>query len=96
MVQDGTGGGDAVSHIYVAEGTDEYFVDVRDKHFSKGLVVTIVLVEDGGGNLMGVAKVGDRGDQRNRLDSGLSAVVNRSDEGRGRGCCVHGGGDSEL
>ena len=63
MVQDGAGGGGGVSHIAVAEGTHEHFVDGGNEHFPKGLVGVIVLIDEDGGKVMGVAKVGDLGDQ---------------------------------
>ena len=66
MVQNGAGGGGAVSHVAVAEGTDENFVDGGDENFPKGLVGLVVLVENGGGDVMGVAKVGDLGPRRDR------------------------------
>ena len=62
----------------------------------KGLVGAIVLVEDCGGNVMDVAKVGDLGDRSGSWDGGIGAGVNRSDEGSGQECCVQRGGDSEL
>ena len=99
MFQDGAGGaggGGVVAHVAVAEGTDEHFVNGRDEHFPKGLVGAIVIVEDGGGNLMGVAKVGEVGARRDIWYGGLSGGVDRSDEGRGREWCVHSGGDSEF
>ena len=61
MVQDGAGGGGDVAHVAVAEGPDENFVDGGDEHFPKGLVDLVILVEDGGGDVMSVAKVGDLG-----------------------------------
>ena len=45
---------------------------------------------------MGVAKVGDLGARSGRWDGVLGAGVNRSNDSRGRECCVHGGGDSDL
>ena len=96
MVQYGAGGGDAIAHVAAAEGTDENFVDGNDEHLSKGLVVVIILIEDCGGNFMGVAKVGNLGTQRNRWDGGLGAGVNQRDESRGQECCVHDGGNSEF
>ena len=80
----------------MAEGPDEHFVDGGDENFPKGIVSTIVLFEDGGDNAMGVAKIGDLGPRRDRWDGGIGARVDQSDEGRGRKCCVHSRGDSEL
>ena len=80
----------------MSEVTDENFVDRGDDHFLMGLVGGIVLVEDCGGHVMVVAKVGDLGSRRNRWYGGLGAGVNRSNEGRGLECCVHDGGDSAL
>ena len=45
----------------MAEGTDEYVIDGKNEDFPKGLIGAIVLVGDSGGNVMGVAKVGDLG-----------------------------------
>ena len=96
MVQDGAGGGGSVAPAAVAEGTDKHFVDSSNKHLLKGLVGAIILVEDGGGNVMGLAKVGDLGTRRNRWDGGIGARVDRSDEGCGQECYVHGQRDIEL
>ena len=49
----------------VAEGPDKHFFDCGDEHLPKGLVGSVVLVEDGGGNVMGVSKIGDLGARRN-------------------------------
>ena len=45
MIQDGTGGGEAVVDLLVLEGADEHFVNSREKHFSEKRVGAIVLVE---------------------------------------------------
>ena len=96
MVQDGAGGGGDVAHLAVAEVTDEHFVDGGNEHFPKVLVGLVVLVEGGGGDVMGVEKVCDLGARHNRWDGWLGAGVYRGDEGRGRECCIHSGGDGEL
>ena len=84
MVQDGTGGGGAVAHIAVVEGTDEHFVDVSNQYFPKGRFCLIVLVEGGGGDNMGIAKVGDMGGHCNIWDGGVGVGVERINEGRVR------------
>ena len=96
MVQYVAGGGGAVAHIEVSEGTDEHFVDGGDETFLKGLVGLVVLVEDSDGNIMGVAKVGDMGSRRNRWDGRLGTGVDQSNEVRGQECCIHDGGDGEV
>ena len=48
MVQDGTGGCEAVSDVLVSERVYEHFVNGGQKHFSKGLVGAVVLVEEYG------------------------------------------------
>ena len=80
----------------MAEVLDKHFVDGSDDHFPKGLVDLVVLIEDSGGDVMGVLKVGDLGDRRDRWDGGLGAGVGRSDEGCGQECCVHGRGYGEF
>ena len=95
MVQDGTSGGGAVFQEAVTKRTDENFVDGGDENLPKSLVGATVLVEDGGGNIMGVRKVGELKAQRDVWDVWLGAGVERSDERRGRECCVHGGGESD-
>ena len=84
MVQDGAGGGGSVAHIALVEGTDEHFVDGSDENFSKVLVGATVLAEEDGGNIMGVAKVGDLVAGHNRWYGGIGTGVNRSNEIRGR------------
>ena len=44
VIQDGTGGGEAVSDVLVSEGADVNFVNSREKHLYESLVVAIVLV----------------------------------------------------
>ena len=45
----------------MAKRPDEHFVNSGNEHLPKGLVGLVVLVEDGGGDVMGVSKVGDLG-----------------------------------
>ena len=45
VIQDGAGGGEAVSDVLVSEGADDYFVNSREKNLSESLVGAIVLVE---------------------------------------------------
>ena len=47
----------------MAERPDEHFVEGVNGNLPKGLVGLVVLVEDGGGDVMGVSKVGDLGDR---------------------------------
>ena len=61
MIQDGTGGGEAVSNVLVSEGADEHFVNSREKNFSESLVGAIVLVEECGGVVESIAKFRDLG-----------------------------------
>ena len=46
MIQDGAGGGEAVSGVLVSEGSDEHFVSSSEKKFSESLVGAIVIVEE--------------------------------------------------
>ena len=80
----------------MAEVQDEHFVDGGNDHLPKGLVGSVILVEDGGGNVMGISKVDDLGALHDGRYGVLGAKVNGSDEGRGRECCVHDGRDVEL
>ena len=59
MVQDRTGGCEAVSDVLMSEGADEHFVDGGEKSFLKSLVGAIVLIEDCGGSVESIAKFGD-------------------------------------
>ena len=63
---------------------------------TKCLVGSVVLVEDGGGDIMGVSQVGDLGAGHDQWDGGLGAGVDGINEGRGQECNVHDGGDSEV
>ena len=51
MIQDGAGGGEAISNVLVLEGADEHFVNSREKNLSESLVGAIVLVEESGGGV---------------------------------------------
>ena len=44
VIQDGTGGGEAVSDVLVSEGADEHVVNSRENNLSESLVGAIVLV----------------------------------------------------
>ena len=80
----------------MVERPDDNFVNGGNDHLPKGLVGLVTLVEDNGGDVMGLSKVGDIAAQCNQWDGGLGAGVDKSDEGCSRECCVHGGGDVEL
>ena len=64
MVQDSTGGCEAVFHVLVSEGADEHFVYSRDKNLSESLFGAIVLVAECGGSVEIIAKFGDLGARR--------------------------------
>ena len=59
MVQDCTGGCEAVSNLLVSERADEHFVDGGKKNLSKSLVGADVLIEECGGGVKIIAKFGD-------------------------------------
>ena len=61
VIQDITGGGEAVTDGLVLEGADENFVNSREKNLSKSLVGAIVLVKECGGGVESIAKFGDLG-----------------------------------
>ena len=48
----------------MAEGPGEHFVDSGDEHFPKCLVGSVVLIEDDGGDVVGISKVVDLGARR--------------------------------
>ena len=59
MVQDSTGGFEAISNVLVLEGADGNFIYSREKNLSKSLVGAIILVEECGGGVEIIAKFGD-------------------------------------
>ena len=61
MVQDCTAGCEAVSDVFVLEGSDEHFVNGGEKNLSKSLVSATVLVEECGGCVESMAKFVDLG-----------------------------------
>ena len=61
MVQDSTGGCEAISDVIVSGGADENFVYSREKNLSECLVSAIVLVEECKGGVKNIAKFGDLG-----------------------------------
>ena len=61
MVQDGTGGCEAVSGVYVSERAYVHFVDGGQKNFYQSLVGAVVLVEECGGGVESIAKFVDLG-----------------------------------
>ena len=90
MIQDGTGGGEAVSNVLVLEGADENFVINGEKNLSKSLVGAIVLVEECGGSVKSIAKFGDMGANEVGWDYGYRAGVYTHDKGGGRQGVVDG------
>ena len=75
MVQDFTGGCEAVSDVLVLEKADEHFVDSGKKNLSKSLVGAVVFVEECGGGVEIIAKFGDLGAGGVGLDDGYRAGV---------------------
>ena len=84
MIQDGTGGGEAVSDLLVSEVADEHFFDSREKNLSKSLVGAIVFVEECGGGVESISKFGDLGTIGVGWDDGYRAGVEGHDEGGGQ------------
>ena len=70
MIQDGAGGGEATSDVLVSERADEHLVNSRDKNLSEILVGAIVLVEECGGSVEIIAKLGDLGASKVGWDEG--------------------------
>ena len=91
VIQDGTGGGEAVSNVLVSEGLDENFVDSREKNLLESLVDVIVLVEECGGSVKSIVKFSDFGASRVVWDDGYRSGVDGDDEGGGRQGVVDGG-----
>ena len=84
MVQDSTGGCEAIYDVLVSEGADEHFVYSREKNLSKNLVGEIVLVEECGGSVERIAKFGDLGASGVGWYDGYRAGVDGHDEGGGQ------------
>ena len=84
MVQDGTGGGEAISDVIVPEGANEHFVYSRQNNLSKSLVGAVVLVEECGGGVESIAKFGDLGTSGvGRImgtEPGLTGTMKRVDD----------------
>ena len=91
MIQDGAGGGEAVSDVLVSEGADENFFNSREKNFPESLVGTIVLVEECGGGVKSIAEFVDLGASGVGRDDGFRAGFDRHDEGNGQQSVVDGG-----
>ena len=80
MVQDGTGSCEAVSDVLVLERAYEHFVDVGNKNFSKSLVGAVVLIEECGGGVESIAKIGGLGASGVDWDVGCRAGVDGHDK----------------
>ena len=61
MVQDGAGGCESVSNVVVLERAYENFVDGGKKNLSKSVVGAVLLVEECGGSVESIPKLGDLG-----------------------------------
>ena len=84
MVQDGTGGCEAISVVIVSEGEDEHFVYSGEKNLSQSLVCAIVLIEEGRGDVKSISNFGDLGASGVGWYDGYRAGVDSHDEGDGR------------
>ena len=91
MIQDVTGGGEAVSDVLVLEGADEYFVNIREKNVLESLVDAILLIEECGGGVESIAKFGDLGTSAVVWDDGYRVKVDGHNEGDGQQSVVDGG-----
>ena len=91
MVQDSTGGCEAISNVLVSEGADEHFVNSREKHVLESLDAAIVLIEEYRDGVKSIAKFGDLGASGVGRDDGFRAGVDRHDEGNRRQSVVDGG-----
>ena len=81
VIQDGAGGGEAVSNVLVSEGADEHFNKSRKKNLSYSLVGAIILFEECGGGVESISKFGDLGAGGVGWDDGFRAGDDRHDEG---------------
>ena len=75
MVQDGTGGCEAISNVLVSERASEHFVNGGKNNLSKSLVGAVVLVEECGRSIESIAKFGDLGTSGVGWDVGCRAGV---------------------
>ena len=91
VVQDGTGGSEAVPNVLVSDGADENFFNSREKNLSESLVGAIVLVEECGGSVESIAKLGDFGASGVGWDDRFRSVVDRHAEGNEQQNVVDGG-----
>ena len=91
MIQDGTGGGEAVSDVLLSEGADEHFFNSREKNLLESLVGAIVLVEECRGGVESIAKFGDLGASGVGRDDGFRSGVDGHNEGNGLQRVVDGG-----
>ena len=91
VIQNGMGGGEAVSDVLVLEGADEHFVNSGEKNLSESLFGVIVLVEECGGSVKSIAKFGDLGASGVGWDDGYRAGVDGHNEGGGRKIVVDSG-----
>ena len=81
MVQDCTGGCEAVSDALVSERADENFVDGGKKNLLKCLVGAVVLVEEFGGVVESIAKFCDLGASGVSWGDGYRAGVDGHEKG---------------
>ena len=91
MVQDSTGGCEAISDVLLSEGLDEHFVYSREKNLSESLVGAIVLVEECGGGVESIAKFGDLGASGVGWGDGYRARIDGHNEGDRQKIVVDGG-----
>ena len=96
MVQDSTGGCEAISDVLVLEGADEHFVCSGEQNLPKSLVSAIVLVEECGGGVESIVNFGDLGASGIGWDDGDRAGVDGHYEGGRRSGVVKGGRYSKL
>ena len=81
MVQDSTGGCEAISDVLVPKGLDEHSVYSKEQNLLKSLVGAVILVEECRGGVEIIEKFGDLGASGVVWDDGYRAGVDGHDEG---------------
>ena len=61
MIEDGTGGGGSVSHVFIMEGTDKNLINGEEENLAERFFVAIIFIEEHSSNIFRVAEFGNLG-----------------------------------
>ena len=80
MIEDGTGRGGSVYHVFMMEGTDKHLIHGGEENLAEGFVDAIIIVEECSSNVVRVAEFRDLVACGGKCDNRFKIGVEEHDE----------------